>query len=67
MGVKMEKSQSLDDVVEHIQECLGADAVIVKDGNADDILEDMEKMGYEFDGFVQYVGGKRIRMMRIKK
>jgi hypothetical protein len=67
MEEMMEKNQALEDLVDHVSNCLEADATIVVDGNADSVVEMMLRNGYEWDGTVEYVGGKRIRMMRLIK
>jgi hypothetical protein len=48
-------------VAEHAARCLGVDAAIVVDGNADEIIERLVAAGWTLDTRVDQLAGKRIR------
>jgi hypothetical protein len=53
----------VNELVEHLRDCLKADAAIVKDGSADDVVAELLAAGWTLDSEVTYMAGKRIRMM----
>lgn len=57
------KEEALDNLIEHLKECVKADAVIAADGNADEIVQSMLDAGWTWDGKVEVVSGKRIRVL----
>lgn len=60
----MDTNPAVEELVEHIKNCMGVDASIVVDGNADSLIENLEASGeWRFTGRVEYVAGKRIRIM----
>jgi hypothetical protein len=50
-------------LVDHLAECRKADALIVVDGNGDQVIADMIAAGWTRDDGAEVVGGKRIRVM----
>lgn len=52
-----------DRLVEHVAECTGAQAMVVVDGNADEIVTRMVEAGWTLDERVDLVEGKRIRFL----
>jgi hypothetical protein len=50
-------------LVDHLATCRKADALVVVDGNADQIIADMIAAGWTLAEGAEVVGGKRIRMM----
>jgi hypothetical protein len=50
-------------LADHLAECRKADALVVVDGNADQIIADMIAAGWTLAEGAEVVGGKRIRMM----
>ena len=52
-----------DAIVEHLTECTEADAVLVVDGNADDIVTRMVAEGWTLRERIDLVVGKRIRFL----
>ncbi len=51
------------DLVEHLIGCTNADAALVVDGNADDIVAELTASGWALSERVDLVAGKRIRFM----
>lgn len=56
-----EQPNDLDVLVAHLTECVKPDAVIVADGNADELVATLLAAGWTWDGNVEHVAGKRIR------
>lgn len=56
-----DQPSGVDVLVEHLTECGKPDAVIVVDGNGDDVIATLLGAGWTYDGNVEYVAGKRIR------
>jgi hypothetical protein len=52
-----------DLVVEHLAECTDAKAMIVVDGNADDIVARMVAAGWGLRERTDHIAGKRIRYL----
>lgn len=52
-------------VAEHIAECTDAQAAIVVDGNADEIVQRLQEAGWGISERVDIVAGKRIRFMTL--
>jgi hypothetical protein len=50
-------------LADHLAECTGADAAVVADGNADDIVASLIAAGWTLDDGAEFIAGKRIRMM----
>jgi hypothetical protein len=50
-------------LVDHLAECRQADALIVVDGNGDDVIARMIAAGWTLREGTEYAYGKRIRMM----
>lgn len=49
-------------LADHLKNCMGVDAAIVQDGNADMLVAELIGAGWRYGG-VQYVEGKRVRQM----
>lgn len=58
-----DKDQAIENLASHVEDCLNSDAVVVADGNADEIVESMLESGWTWDGKVEHVEGKRIRVL----
>lgn len=54
-------------VVDHMINCLGADAAIVVDGNANSLVADLIAHGWTIEQRVDVILGKRIRIMHPSK
>jgi hypothetical protein len=52
-----------DILVDHITRCTEADAVVVVDGSADDVIARMTAEGWTLEERVDHVAGKRIRFL----
>jgi hypothetical protein len=50
-------------LADHLAECTGADAAIVADRNADDVVASLAAAGWTLDEGAEFIAGKRIRMM----
>lgn len=57
----MTEPEGVDVLVEHIAQCVKPQAVIVADGNADELVATLLAAGWTWDGNVEHVAGKRIR------
>lgn len=57
-------SDPVSALVEHVKDCLGADGVLVaQSGALDSEVEQLIAAGWIWDGTVQYVAGKRVRVL----
>ena len=55
---------SAEDLAEHLTECAKADAAIVVDGSADDIVAELVSAGWTLHDRTELVAGKRIRYLQ---
>lgn len=62
----MQKTDA-DIVVDHMADCLGANAAIVVDGNADSLVADLLAHGWTIESRVDVILGKRIRIVHPPK
>lgn len=53
-----------DILVEHIKECTDAQAAIVVDGSADEVIDRMGEAGWLLEERTDYIAGKRIRFLK---
>jgi hypothetical protein len=54
----------LTDLVEHLRDCRKADAALVVDGNADDVIANLLAAGWTWSTRqTDYIGTKRIRYL----
>lgn len=61
-----QSSQSPADVItDHLTQCTDAQAALVVEGNADQIVADLIAAGWTLEERVDEVAGKRIRFMKI--
>jgi hypothetical protein len=54
-----------DIIAEHLAHCTSAQAAIVVDGPADDIITQLTRAGWVLEDRVDVISGKRIRFMRV--
>jgi hypothetical protein len=59
----MSKQSGAEMLVEHIKDCTDAQAVVVVDGSADDIITRMVADGWVLRDRIDRIAGKRIRFM----
>ncbi len=63
--MKHEKENPAEVVAEHLSNCTPAQAAIVVDGNADNIIASLTAAGWKLSDRVEYIGGKRIRYVTV--
>lgn len=60
----MTENEDLDNLVEHIAECVKPAATLVmQSGSADGMIAELVEQGWTLNEGEEYVGGKRIRYM----
>ena len=53
------------EIAAHLRDCTDAQAALVCDGNADEVVARMVAAGWKLRERVDFIGGKRIRFLEI--
>jgi hypothetical protein len=61
--ISLRKPSAAEVLADHLAHCTQADAAIVVDGSADELLAEMLAAGWTWDGTAEYMLGKRVRYL----